>query len=51
MTEKDLDNKIAQMQQSWHGWGSPVGVGLGLGLVVASLAALVVTLRRRPGRS
>ncbi|QSB13749.1 hypothetical protein JQS43_19595 [Natronosporangium hydrolyticum] len=50
MTEKDLPDEIALMQQSWHGWGSPVGVGLGLGLVVASLAAVVVTFRRRPRR-
>lgn len=37
-----------QFQQQWHGWGSPVGVGLallcvflGLGALLAGVAALV----------
>lgn len=48
MTEKNLDDRIAETQQSWHGWGSPVGLSLGFALTVASIAALVTAFRRRP---
>ena len=35
----DEDWRYAQTALSWYGWGSPVG--LGIGLVCLSLAALV----------
>jgi len=30
-----------EMQQRWHGWGSPVGLGLGLFLAAAALAVIM----------
>jgi hypothetical protein len=36
----DEEWRYAQTALSWHGWGSPVG--LGIGLVCLSLAALVI---------
>lgn len=48
MSEKDLHDRVAEAQQSWHGWGSPVGLSLGFALTVASAAALVAAFRRRP---
>lgn len=47
MNEKDLNDRIAEAQQSWHGWGSPVGLSLGFALVVTSVAALVAAFRRQ----
>jgi hypothetical protein len=39
MNEHDHD--YATLQQQWHGWGSPVGLGLGVFLVAAALAAVM----------
>ncbi|MFC7404952.1 hypothetical protein [Georgenia alba] len=36
--------RYAELQQRWHGWGSPVGLGLGvlcLGLAVSSIIAAI----------
>lgn len=30
-------NEYAREAMSWHGWGSPVGLGLGISLVTAAL--------------
>lgn len=35
---------LAEVQQRWHGWGSPVGLGVGvlcLGLAVSSIIAAI----------
>ena len=47
MTENNLHDHIVAMQQSWHGWGSPIGLSLGFAVVVGSTAALVAALRHR----
>ena len=37
--------RYAQTALSWHGWGSPVGLGLGLvGIGIAALLARLVIL-------
>ncbi len=46
ITTEDLDSRIATMQQSWYGWGSPVGLGLGFALAVAGIAALAAAFGR-----
>lgn len=48
MNENDLHERIAAAQQSWHGWGSPVGLSLGFALTIAAVAALVAASRGRP---
>lgn len=30
MNENELRHESRLLQQRWHGWGSPVGLGLGL---------------------
>jgi hypothetical protein len=45
MTEKESSNydyQFAELQQKWHGWGSPVGLGIGL-LCLGGFALLVAT--------
>ncbi|WP_169728275.1 hypothetical protein [Arthrobacter castelli] len=39
--EKRESTTYAELQQRWHGWGSPVGLGLGLFLAAAAIAALM----------
>ena len=34
------DYRFAELQQRWHGWGSPVGMGIGL-LCLGGFIALV----------
>lgn len=31
-----------ELQQRWHGWGSPVGLGVGLLCAAAAIAVLMV---------
>ena len=30
MTDKHDKVRFAEIQQQWHGWGSPVGLGIGI---------------------
>lgn len=34
--------RYAELQQQWHGWGSPVGLGLGLLCLGAGVGAVLV---------
>jgi hypothetical protein len=44
--------RFADLQQRWHGWGSPVGAGIALlgvgGFLVLLACGLVTQLLRRP---
>lgn len=40
-----VNDRIAEIQQRWHGWGSPVGLGLGFAFVAAGLAALAAAVK------
>jgi len=48
----DIKNRSAQDNyqyakeaMSWHGWGSPVGLGLGFALVISSVGLFLWMLR------
>jgi hypothetical protein len=45
-------SRFAELQQRWHGWGAPVGVGSALlrlgGFLVLLARGLVTQLLRRP---
>lgn len=38
MEERDIRDESRFLQQQWHGWASPVGLGLGLLAFFAFLA-------------
>jgi hypothetical protein len=44
MTDNSLHDQIAAQQQQWHGWGSPVGVGLGFALAMIGIAAVLASI-------
>ena len=50
MSDNELHDRIVQTQQSWHGWGSPVGLGLGFALLASSVAAVIAAVFRRHPR-
>ena len=39
--ELDKSHRRFDYQERWHGWGSPVGLGIWIALVAAGLAALL----------
>lgn len=44
MVERDLRSEGRRMRQQWHGWASPVGLGIGLLCIVGGFALLAVGL-------
>lgn len=44
VTEHEMRNDDARMQQHWHGWGSPVGLGLGILAMVGAFVLLAFGL-------
>lgn len=34
--------RSAELQQQWHGWGSPVGIGVGLFCLGAGTGAVLI---------
>lgn len=36
------EDRSADLQQQWHGWGSPVGIGVGLFCLGAGTGAVLV---------
>lgn len=36
--------RSSELQQSWHGWGSPVGLGIAVLCVAVSVAALIAAV-------
>ena len=44
MDERDLREESRLLQQRWHGWGSPVGLGIGLLSVGGFFALLALGL-------
>lgn len=45
MTTNGLRDESRLLQQRWHGWGSPVGLGLGLMSVGGFFTLLALGLR------
>ena len=44
MNERDTRQQNHSLQQQWHGWGSPIGLGLFLLLVGGFFALLALGL-------
>jgi hypothetical protein len=40
-TDRSEIDRSRELQQSWHGWGSPVGLGIAVLCVALSVAALI----------
>lgn len=45
MDQNELKDESHVLQQRWHGWGSPVGLGLGLVSVGAFMWLLALGLQ------
>jgi hypothetical protein len=41
MPNKEAGARYAELQQRWHGWGSPVGLGICLLCVGLALASVI----------
>ena len=41
---EQLPDRIVELQQGWHRWGSPVGIGLGTALTAIGSAALIAAI-------
>ncbi len=44
MDEISRKDESARLQQQWHGWGSPVGLGIGFLCVMGGFALLALGL-------
>ena len=44
MEERDIQRESSLLQQRWHGWGSPVGLGIGLFFVGAFFVLIALGL-------
>jgi hypothetical protein len=40
MTHHPTDDRYAELSMQWYGWGSPIGLGIGL-IVIGGFAALL----------
>lgn len=41
-TNQVTEARSAELQQQWHGWGSPVGIGVGLFCLGAGTGAVLI---------
>ena len=44
MEERTIEDETRLLQQRWHGWGSPIGLGVGLVCVGGFFALLALGL-------
>lgn len=43
MTQNDMDTeRYAELSMQWYGWGSPIGLGIGL-VLIGGFVALLAT--------
>ena len=42
MTHDRTDDRYAELSMQWYGWGSPIGLGIGLVLIGSFIALLAL---------
>lgn len=44
MVDRDMRHESQRLQQQWHGWASPVGLGIGMLCIFGAFALLAFGL-------